>query len=74
MEADYGVISDPGVTVFVVTDGAADITPASSSVTLASVITYAGTQARVEGCRGRKRPLSQVGRKPLLWGECILSS
>lgn len=48
MEADYGVISDPGVTIFVVTDGVADITPASSSVTLASVITYAGTQARVE--------------------------
>lgn len=51
MEADYGVISDPGVTIFVVTDGVADITPASSSVTLASVITYAGTQARVEDAR-----------------------
>lgn len=67
MEADYGVISDPGVTMFVVTDGVADITPASSSVTLASIITYAGTQVRVEGCHRRERLWSQVGRKPPLW-------
>lgn len=66
MEDDCGVISDPRVTMFVVTDGVADITPASS-VILATLITHVGAQACVEGCHGRKRLLSQVGRQALLW-------
>lgn len=45
MGADCGVISDPGVIIFVVTDGVTDCAPVSSSVTrspgnLAGFVTY----------------------------------